>query len=213
MARPLRHFLKGGVWHILNRGVAKAEIFRSKDDYNFYLYKISEALKKYPVGICAFNFLANHVHYLIKQTGDDISPNKFIASVHTSLGSFINRKYSRVGHLFQDRCKVNEIKKDQDLLAVSVYINLNKILEKLQQKEKTIVSKKELQDLLQKAESDPWSSYSVYLGLREDGITEAKFILSLLSDNIVKARKEYKKFAKELLVSGYFIKTRDLTFE
>ena len=213
MARPLRQFYKGGLWHILNRGVAKAEIFRNKDDYNFYLYKISEALKKYPVDICAFNFLSNHVHYLIKQTADGISPNKFIASVHTSLGNFINRKYSRVGHLFQDRCKVNEIKKDEDLLAVSVYINLNKVLEKLQQKEKAVVSKKELQNLLQEAESDPWSSYSVYLGLREDGITEPKFILSLLSDNIKRARKEYKKFVKKLLVSGYFVKTRDLIFE
>jgi hypothetical protein len=90
---------------------------------------------------------------------------------------------------------------------------LNKILEELQHKEKSIISKNELGQLLKKAENDPWSSYPVYLGLRDDGITEDKFILSLLSDNIKKAREEYKKLAKEFLISGYFLKTRDLIFE
>lgn len=132
MVRPLRQFYRGGVWHILNRGVAKTDIFYNKDDYNFYLYKIREAIEKYSVEIYAFNFLPNHVYYLIGQTVDEVLPNKFIASIHTSLGNYINRKYTRVRHLFQDRCKVKDIKKDEHLLAISVYINLNKVLERLQ---------------------------------------------------------------------------------
>ncbi len=213
MARPTRQFYKGGFWHILNRGIDKMDIFRSKEDYNFYLYKIKESFNKYPVGICAFNFLSNHIHYLIKQTREEIPPNKFIASVHTSLGNYINRKYTRVGHLFQNRCKIKDIKEDKHLLVISVYINLNKVLEELQKRKKTTILKSELQKLLKSAEIDPWSSYPVYLGIREDGITECEFILSLLSDDIKKARKEYKKFAEELLTSGYFLKTRDLLFE
>jgi hypothetical protein len=149
----------------------------------------------------------------MEQTTNEVLPSKFIASIHTSLGNYINRKYTRVGHLFQDRCKVKDIKEDKHLLSISVYINLNKILEELQHKEKSIISKNELGQLLKKAENDPWSSYPVYLGLRDDGITEDKFILSLLSDNIKKAREEYKKLAKEFLISGYFLKTRDLIFE
>jgi len=210
--RQIRQFHKGGFWHILNRGVAKTDIFRCKEDYNFYLYKIRESLKKYPVGIHAFNFLPNHVHYLIEQTEEEMSPNKFIASIHTSLGNYINRKYTRAGHLFQNRCKVKNIEEDKHLLAISVYINFNKVLEKLQQKEKSVISDNELQKLFKEAENDPWSSYSIYLGLKEDGITETKFILSLLSDDIKKAREEYKKLSKELITSGYFLKTRDLIF-
>jgi len=213
MARPLRQFYKGGFWHIVNRGVAKMDIFRCKEDYNFYLYKIKESLKKYPVGVHAFNFLLNHIHYLIEQTVVKVPPSKFIASIHTGLGHYINRRYSRVGHLFQDRCGVKNIKTDEHLLAVSVYINLNKILEELQHTEKSVISKNKLENLLLQAEKDPWSSYPVYLGLRQDGITRADFILSLLSDDIKKAQKEYKKYAKELLTSGYFLKTRDLIFE
>ena len=213
MARPIREFYKGGFWHILNRGVAKTEIFQNKEDYMFYLYKIKETLKKYPLGIHAYNFLSNHIHYLIEQTTNEVLPSNFIASLHTSLGNYVNRKYSRVGHLFQDRCKVKTIKEDKHLLAISFYINLNKILEKLQHLDKSIVSQKELEELLKEAENDPWSSYPVYLGLREDGITQTKFILSILSDDIKKAQQEYRKLAKEFLTSKYFLKTRDLTFE
>ena len=213
MARQIRQFYNGGIWHILNRGVAKTDIFRDKEDYSFHLYKMKDTLKKYPVEILSFNLLKNHIHYLIKQTLEDNPPNKFLASVHTSLGNYINRKYARVGHLFQGRCKVKNIKEDSHLLAISVYINLNKVLEKLQQKKKSIISKNELKKMLEEAKNDPWSSYSVYLGLREDGITETKHILSLLSDDVKKARLEYEKFVIKLITSGYFLKTRDLIFK
>ena len=40
MGRALRKFHKGGFWHVVNRGVMKDNIFRSKDDYSFFLYRI-----------------------------------------------------------------------------------------------------------------------------------------------------------------------------
>jgi len=70
-----------------------------------------------------------------------------------------------------------------------------------------------LQKLLDEAKRDPWNSYSVYLGLREDQITQDKFILSLISDNLKKAREDYQKLAKEAVISGKFLKVRDLIFE
>jgi len=206
-----RTFYQGGFWHILNRGVAKEVIFQEKEDFAFYLYKVKEFLKKYPLTIHCYNLIPNHLHHLIEQTSE-IPPGKFIGSLHSSVGLHINRKYSRVGHLFQDRYKAKELDKGA-LLPTSIYINLNKILEKLQHESKSNIPKRELEKLLEEAERDPWSSYPVYLGLREDGITETKFILSLISDDIKKAREEYRKLAKKFLISGYFLKTRDLIFE
>jgi len=209
--RQSREFYKGGFWHVLNRGVAKEEIFREKEDFMFYLYKAKEFLKKYPVAIHAYNLLFNHLHHLIEQISN-IPPSKFIGSLHSSFGLHINRKYSRVGHLFQDRFKAKQLDKNA-LLPVSLYINLNKVLENLEHLNKTKISKREIDKLLKEAERDPWSSYPVYLGLREDGITQTKFILSLISDDVKKAQQEYRKLAKQFLVSGYFLKTRDLLFE
>lgn len=206
-----REFYKGGFWHIFSRGVAKEDIFHDKDDFRFYLYKVKEFLKKYPVAIHCYNLIINHVHQLIEQSSD-VLPGKFIGSLHSSFGLHINKKYSRVGHLFQGRFGAKELGKDA-LLPASFYINLNKILEKLQHINKLRISKKDLDKLLAEAEEDPWSSYPVYLGLREDGITQTKFILSLISDDIKKARQEYRKLARQFLVSGYFLKTRNLFFE
>lgn len=210
MRKP-REFYKGGFWHIFNRGVAKENIFREKSDFVFYLYKVKDFIKKYPVTIHGYNLISNHVHYIIEQTSG-ITPSKFIGSLHSSVGLHINRKYSRVGHLFQDRFKAKPLDRDA-FLPTSLYVNLNKILEKLEHVKKSHISKKELDKLLEEAERDPWSSYPVYLGLRDDGITQTKFILSLISDDIKKARQEYRKLARQFLISGYFLKTRDLFFE
>lgn len=209
--REKRAFQKGAFWHIFNRGVAKENIFREKTDFIFYLYKTKEFLKKYPLTIHAYNLLPNHIHHLIEQTSE-VSPSKFIGSLHTSLALHLNKKYSRVGHLFQDRFKSKQLEKES-LLPASIYINLNKVLEKFQHLNTIKVSKKMLMKLLDEAEKDPWSSYPVYLGLRDDGITHTKFILSIISDDIEKAREEYKKIATEFITSGYFLKTRDLFFE
>jgi len=207
-----RDFYKGGFWHIYNRGVAKQDIFREKDDFIYYLYKAKEVLKKHPLSIYAYSLLNNHLHYLIEQT-TQIPPGKFISSLHTSFGIRINKKYDRVGHLFQDRYNAKPVKNTDYLLDLSIYINLNTILEKLQHLEKTSVSRRKLKTLLDEAENYPWSSYGVYLGLREDGITNDRFILSIISDDIEKARKEYQKLSKEMLISKRFLKIRDLTFE
>jgi len=208
----IREFYKGGFWHIYNRGVAKEGIFHEKGDYIFYLYKLKETLKKYSVTIHAYNFLPNHLHYLIEQTSE-ITPSKFFSGLHTSFSSYINRKYNRVGHLFQNRFQEKHIEKTDYLLDLSLYIHLNKILEKLQHIDQAFISKDMLQKLLDEAERDPWNSYSVYLGLREDQITQDKFILSLISDNLKKAREDYQKLAKEAVISGKFLKVRDLIFE
>ena len=209
--RTKREFYKDSFWHIFNRGVDKNNIFRERDDFSFYVYKIKEFLKKYPVEINAYNLLDNHVHCLINQTSD-IAPSKFIGGVHTSFGIHINRKYSRVGHLFQDRFKAKDIKKG-DLLFLSFYVNLNKVLEKIERLNDQNISEKELDNFLEEAEKDPWNSYAVYLGKREDGITKPEPILRLISDDINKAKQEYPKLAKEFLISGHFLKTRGLNFK
>ena len=213
MTRKTREFYKGGFWHIFNRGVAQQNIFQESADFRFYLYRIKESLKKFPLAIHAYNLLNNHIHYLMEQTLKDMPPNKFISSIHTSFANFINRKYNRVGHLFQDRFRANHIKENEDILAISFYIHLNKVLERLEQMKKKTITDMELDKLLDEAAKDPWNSFGVYLGLRKDEIIQPDFILSILSDDIKKARTEYKKMARDFIVSGHFLKTRDLIFE
>ena len=213
MARKSREFYKGGFWHIFNRGITKEVIFRQDDDFRFYLYKMKDRLQTFPVVIHAYNLIPNHIHHLIEQN-TDVPPGKFIGAVHGSFGLVFNRKYTRAGPLFQDRFKANHIQDNDHLLNISFYVNLNKVLERLQHFDRSlVVSRGDIEKLLKEAEKDAWSSYPVYLGLRDDHITQTKFILSLLSNDIKKAQQEYRKLAKDFIVSGHFLKTRDLIFE
>ncbi len=165
------------------------------------------------ITLIAYCLMKNHFHFLIKQKSAN-SIDKFMNSLGIRYTMYFNRKYKRAGPLFQDRFKANHIQGDEHLLNISFYVNLNKVLEKLQHFDKSlVVSKNDVEKLLEGAERDPWSSYPVYLGLRDDHITQDKFILSLLSDDIKKARQEYRKLAKDFIVSGHFLKTRDLVFE
>lgn len=207
-----REFFKGGFYHLFNRGINKEIVFREKADFIFYLYKIKELLKKFPILIHCYNLIPNHYHQLPQQTSDK-PLSSFYQSLNTSLGNFLNRKYGRRGPVFQGRPQIKIIQKDDYLLDLSFYIHFNTILEKLQHQKSSRISSHQLENLLLEAENDPWNSYGVYLGLREDGITYDKFILSLLSDDIKKARKEYRRLAKETLVSKKFLKIRDLIFD
>lgn len=210
--RKQREFYKGGFYHVFNRGVNKEIIFREKEDFILYLYKFKEALKKFPIVIHCYNLISNHFHHLSHQV-DEKPLNCFYQSFHTSFSLSLNKKYGRVGHIFQGRPQVKKVENTNYLLDLSFYINLNNILEELQRRDFSKISKIELDKLLNKAENYPWSSYGVYLGLREDGITNEKFILSIISDDIKKARKEYRKLARQMLISKRFLKIRDLTFE
>lgn len=211
MRKP-REFYKGCFYHIFNRGVNKEIIFREKGDFVLYLYKFKEALKKFPITIHCYNLIPNHFHHLTQQTSEK-PLSDFYQSFHTSFSLSLNKKYGRAGHIFQGRPQVKKIENTDYLLDLSFYINLNNILEELQHRDFSKISKTELDKLLNKAENYPWSSYGVYLGIREDGITNEKFILSILSDDLKKARKEYQKLAREMLISKRFLKIRDLTFE
>jgi REP element-mobilizing transposase RayT len=210
--RKTREFYKGCFCHVFNRGVNKEIIFREKTDFVLYLYKFKEALKKFPIIIHCYNLIPNHFHHLPQQISEK-PLSDFYQSFHTSFSMSLNKKYGRVGHVFQGRPQMKRIEDTDYLLDLSFYINLNNILEELQHRDFAKISKTELDKLLKKAENYPWSSYGVYLGLRDDGITNDKFILSIISDDIKKARKEYQKMAREMLISKRFLKIRDLTFE
>ncbi|OIO43720.1 MAG: hypothetical protein COY72_01140 [Candidatus Nealsonbacteria bacterium CG_4_10_14_0_8_um_filter_35_10] len=211
MRKP-REFYKGCFCHIFNRGVNKEIIFREKGDFILYLYKFKEALKKFPVIIHCYNLIPNHFHHLSQQTSER-PLSSFYQGFHTGFSLSLNKKYGRVGHVFQGRLQAKMVEDTNYLLDLSFYINLNNILEELQYRGLAKISKTEIDRLLKKAANYPWSSYGVYLGLREDNITNDKFILSIISDDLKKARKEYQKLAKEMLISKRFLKIRDLTFD
>lgn len=78
------------------------------------------------IDLIAYALMPNHFHFLVKQTDED-TIDHFLNALGTRYVGYFNRKYKRVGPLFQGVYKAVLIGSDQQLLHLSRYIHLNPI--------------------------------------------------------------------------------------
>lgn len=140
-------YIDDGYYHIYNRGVEKRQIFLDNSDCNIFLHYITlylspidEIIKNYPdnirikrfirlnlsneIDLLCFSLMPNHFHFLVKQKNKD-GIIKFTRRLMTSYAMYFNKKYDRVGSLFQGKYKAVNVDKDEYLLHLSRYIHLN----------------------------------------------------------------------------------------
>ncbi len=112
-----RNFHKNGIYHIYNRGNNKNNIFLDKIDYVFYLIELRKCLKKYDVALLGYCLMPNHIHLEARQNSE-VSLSKCIGDLHTKYSSYCNKKYNKIGHLFQGRFKTKEAKSEAQILEL-----------------------------------------------------------------------------------------------
>jgi len=106
------------------------------------------------ITLLAYCLMPNHFHFLIKQKSSD-GIDKFMNSFGVRYTMFFNRKYNRVGSLYQDVYKAVAVESEEQLLYLSSYIHRNPFNSKAGSKE----------DVLRAWFTQP-SSYPDYLGQR-----------------------------------------------
>jgi len=128
----VKQFVENGYYHIYNRGVEKRNIFLDENDYTVFLHY----LKKYlspgsdphslakEVNLLSFCLMPNHFHLLAKQITRD-GMTKLIRAICTNYVMYFNKRYERVGTLFQGKYKAVLVNNDTYLLHLSRYIHLN----------------------------------------------------------------------------------------
>jgi len=52
------------VFHVLNRGVGRMQLFRADKDYDAFRRVLEETLRVAPMRICAYCWLPNHWHFV-----------------------------------------------------------------------------------------------------------------------------------------------------
>jgi len=104
-------FIPNGYYHVYNRGHNKQPIFLHYKDYQRYLTRLKEYLKKHPVTLLSYCLMPNHIHLLLRQNGDE-SIDRFIHRLHTAYTKYFNIKYERLGAVFQSRFKAKLIESD-----------------------------------------------------------------------------------------------------
>ncbi len=140
----VKQFQEEGLYHVYNRGVGKAPIFLDEQDYTAFMRRLELMLlaereaaqsqhnkQRIRIGnysgrvrLVAFCLMPNHFHLMLWQT-DQTAITEFMRTLCTSYGMYFNRKYDRVGPVFQGRFKAILVDSDTYSTHLSRYIHCN----------------------------------------------------------------------------------------
>jgi len=142
--------------------------------------------------------MPNHLHLLLKQTKDN-GISKFMQKVGTGYANYFNKKYNRMGHLFQGRFRAVHIKDDEQLKNIFVYVHANPIsLIEPNWKEKGIRNPEKAIKFL---ETYKWSSYLDYIGKKNfPSVSRRKFISEVMggSDDCKESVNDWIKYKNQI---------------
>jgi putative transposase len=181
VARKPRIEIAGGLYHIITRGNNRRRIFRSQDDYFKLLAFLESQKAKRPFYLYAYCLMPNHLHLLTERLEDPIS--RVMQGLLTSYSQYHNRKYKKIGHLFQGRYKAILCQSDRYLGELVRYIHLNPVRAKM----------------VVRPEDFEYSGHRAYLGLDTSRLVDAEPVLRYFGANKKKAIKVYAQFVNAAL--------------
>lgn len=177
-------YLEDCYYHVYNRGVNKTDIFIDEEDYSVFLNLFKRYLSNKPtkdskgreytwmhdeLELISYCLMPNHFHLLLYQK----TPSAITAlmrAVNSSYVTYFNKKYGRIGHLFQERFKASMITKDEYLMHITRYIHRNPV------------------DYINYA----YSSYEYFAGDKSASWINPSPIIELFS-----SKEEYRQFVKD----------------
>lgn len=129
MPRKRRIHYRSAFYHVMLRGNNRKKVFFDKDDYQQFLSLVREAADAYCFVIHLYCLMTNHIHFVIEV--GDVPLSRIMQSIVSRYAKIHNKKYKKIGHLFQGRYKSKLISDDHYLLELCYYIHMNPIKAKM----------------------------------------------------------------------------------
>jgi putative transposase len=133
MPRIARGETVGGIYHIINRGNMKMQVFDDTEDYEYFLELLEIGTKREKVEIHAYCLMPNHFHLLLVPQ-EEKSLSRLMQWIMTSHVRYYHRKNKTSGHIWQGRYKSFMVEKESYYLALIRYIEANAHRAKLTKK-------------------------------------------------------------------------------
>jgi len=129
------------------------------------------------VEVLAFSFMPNHLHLILRQLKDN-GIIEFMKKVNGGYAKYFNKKYKRMGHLF-NKFRAVHIENNNQLRNVFLYVHANLIsIIEPGWKEKGIKNPKKVKEFLEKNKRH---SYGDYLGKENfPSVTQRNFFLEFM---------------------------------
>ena len=229
MQKP--HFVQERIYHIYNRGVEKRKVFLDKNDYYRFIHDLYELNDEEPtynsayynsnlvevkprqdrkllVDILAFVLMQNHFHLLLRQRKEN-GIARFMQKLGTGYTMYFNKRYERVGSLFQGSYKAVMPTEEAHFTYLLLYIHLNPI--KIYRGRTSATSAKGMISFLRNYR---WSSFPDYIGKKNfPSVTSRKFFLeffggekNIFTDtyDFIKDGKEFGEQIHEVMIDDDF---------
>jgi REP element-mobilizing transposase RayT len=150
MARKLRVEYPGAIYHVMNRGDRREEIFKDDKDRERFIETLGEVCARTGWQVHALCLMGNHFHLVVETPqGNLVAGMKWFLGTYTSR---FNRRHQLFGHLFSGRYKALIVDGSGNgyLKTVCDYVHLNPARAKLLKPEQPLSGYR-------------WSSWPEYL--------------------------------------------------
>ncbi len=205
------------LYHVLNRGVEKRDLFMDDQDRARFVHDLYEFNDEAParnvpyhyqsnimglrnpiigrekiVDIHGWCLMKNHYHLLVSERMEG-GLTKFTRKINVGYANYFNGKYERSGTLFQGRTKKKHIDSDAYFLHILNYIHLNPLdllKDAKDWRERRITNASDAMTHLQKYR---WSSYLDYAGTKNFPSILTKTLFQGVFGDVEKATEKYLK--------------------
>jgi REP element-mobilizing transposase RayT len=138
-------------------------VFFERENYLHFLKLVRRYLIANNILVLAYCLMPNHYHFLVQCNGGNLSEAMQLLSLAYTKG--INKRFNRVGSLFQGRFQAILVDSDDYLVHLVRYIHLNPVKA----------------DLAKIASEWEFSSFSEYAGIRNGSLPTMELILAMIS--------------------------------
>ncbi len=198
MPRRVTLFLPDQYYHFYNRGNNRQVVFFERDNYFYFLRGMKKYLREY-VEILVYCLMPTHYHILVRIRQEqlserletaDISGTATSKAVSLAMQKFgisytkaINKRFDRVGALFQGQFRAKPIQHYSHLINLCLYIHANPVKD----------------GLVCLPEEWEFSNYLEWINLREGTLVNRDFINDHFGTS-----EEYKQLVMD------YIKTKNI---
>jgi REP element-mobilizing transposase RayT len=163
-------------YHLYNRGNNREPIFYDRENYLFFLRRMWKYLLP-SIDVVAYCLMPTHYHLLVLvQEAEAVS--RAMQRFSISYTKAMNKRFDRVGSLFQGTFQAKHINENRYLMHLSRYIHLNPVSA----------------GLVKSAEEWEFSSYRDYIGERDGQLPQSAIVLSQFE-----SPDRYKDFVEDNL--------------
>ncbi|MFA1820076.1 transposase [Virgibacillus oceani] len=188
MARKLRVWYPGAMYHITNRGNRRTSLFYDAIDHQAYLDILEESREYYPFHLHSYCLMTNHIHLQVETIHHH--PQYMMKMLNSRYALHFNKRHRLVGHVFQGRYGAEIIGTKEYQLEVSRYIHMNPVQA----------------NMVVRPDAYKWSSYRAYVSEEKNRHVSTEKLLGYFSEPV---KEKYREFVEgETLKSGIGVEMR-----